>query len=316
MLSKWQIWDYFKATPNGLSKNFGLHFVSAFDPLIFKYLKNIIKEKITQENSQILFAHEVSADWIDNELRTFDLFGSNNSFYIYNSEELPSKFWDNLKQGSLNLDNRVVIFFFNNSPILKDLDSALRDEVTTTIIEAPKFWDSSKLFDFIASQEQIYFSYEAKNYILEHHDTAPIAIYNLFSLIKPNFIEVKELSLSEIKDLLPCDKLDQFGLASLFAKKQKQRFFQRLTLTEMNFTSLMLFFQFMQSHIQKLGDPNYLNARGKKSPTRYDKEILQLSTSWSSSEVLSELRRFAKLELLAKKKSEQLVHLIRLFSLA
>ena len=62
----------------------------------------------------------------------------------------------------------------------------------------------------------------------------------------------------------------------------------------------------MQSHLLKMADPSYLSLKSKL--TNYDKEIQTTSKLWTVDDLLSEIARFNKLEILSKKKDSNLWH--------
>lgn len=95
-------------------------------------------------------------------------------------------------------------------------------KLSTLHVEAPRFWELNKLLDFVCTHLRLPLSYDAKNWILNSLENNLSTFYNSCCLIKLNFPDAREVSLNDIKELLTLEKLDQFALASLFARKRKQ----------------------------------------------------------------------------------------------
>src|SRR5690606_17590964 len=122
-------------------------------------------------------------------------------------------------------------------------------------------WEFNKLLDFVCSYLRLPLSFEAKTWILEAMENNLANFYNSCCLIKINHPEAKEVSLKEVRELLTTEKLDQFQLASLIARKKNKEFYEKLTALEGDFEKMRGFFMFMQSHLVKMADTSYL---GKK----------------------------------------------------
>jgi len=127
-----------------------------------------------------------------------------------------------------------------------------------------------------------------------------------------NYYKKPEISEKDVAALLPVSRINQFEMASMFSSKKTSIFYESLMKSDADINIYFEFFAFMQSHIMKLLDPSYINK--KPRPTKYDKEILAHTALWERKELMRELRRFGKLEILCKKKSPDLkIELQRLY---
>ncbi len=133
-----------------------------------------------------------------------------------------------------------------------------------------------------------------------------MTFYNSACLIKLNYPEAREIGLKELKELLTLEKLDQFALASLFARKKFKEFFAKLVQLEGDFDKMRAFFNFLQSHLVKMSDTSYLAKKARL--TQYDKDLESTSKLWKGSELLEAIERFNKWEILSKKKDSVLWH--------
>ena len=100
--------------------------------------------------------------------------------------------------------------------------------------------------------------------------------------------------------MISVEKLDQFQLASLFSRKKFSDFFDRLLKVDEDFDRLRSLSLFMQSHLIKMLDTGYLEKKTRL--TSYDKEISSASRLWKDHELLREIERFNRWEILSKKK--------------
>jgi hypothetical protein len=120
-------------------------------------------------------------------------------------------------------------------------------------------------------------------------------------LIKLNYPEAQQIGLNEIKSLLTFEKLDQFNLASLLARKKNKDFYLKLMLLENDFEKMRGLFMFMQSHLIKMVDTSYLKQKTRLN--QYDKDLQSTSKNWKTDELVKEIEKFNRWELLCKKKS-------------
>lgn len=307
MHSKWQIWDFFPSFDQSFLSQFqGVLALSTFDPLCLKMVKDFL---VRGSEGRILhhkMASEVTKSWLEEEFQALSLFGDTDNFFIHQAQDLSA---DNLAiLSKLELQGRFIILSYeNDGAAWKKM--VKEGKLQTLQIEPPRFWELNKLLDFVCAHLRLPLSYDAKNWILNSLENNLGIFYNSCCLIKLNFPDAKEVSLNDIKELLTLEKLDQFALASLFARKKKVDFFDKLVSLEGDFEKMRSFFNFMQSHLVKLADTSYLGQKPRL--TQYDKDLQSSSKLWKSSEVMSEISKFNRWELMCKKKDILLWHEVR-----
>ena len=307
MHSKWQIWDYFSSFDKFyLAKFNGVLGINTFDPLCLKMVKDYLVRGAEGRIIHYKMASEVTKNWIDTEFKTLSLFGGSDCFFIHQAHELKVDVLEMI--GSLSLDDRFIILSFENenSSWKKNLKDS---KFTTLTIESPRFWEIHKLLDFVCSYFRLPLSYESKTWILDSLENDLGSFYNTCGVLKLNYPEAKEVSLAEVKSLFSAEKLDQFALASLFARKKFLDFYEKVVILEGDFEKMRFFFNFMQSHLIKLADVAYLNQKPRL--TQYDKDLQSTSKLWKNQELISEVERFNRWEVQCKKKDQHLWHEIR-----
>lgn len=242
-------------------------------------------------------ASELSRDWIDEEFQTLSLFGGADCFFIHQAQDLKADILDQLS--SLGLSDRFIILCYEADGV--SWKKLIKDAVVATlVIEPPRFWEISKLLDFVANYLRLPLSYAAKAWILDALENNLSVFYNTATVLKLNFPESKEISLNEVKSLFTLDKLDQFALASLFARKKFSDFYDRLVMLEGDFNKMRGFFNFMQGHLTKLADTSYLAQKPRL--TQYDKDLQSTSKLWTTDEIIIEIQRFNQWEIQSKSK--------------
>jgi DNA polymerase III delta subunit len=242
-------------------------------------------------------ASEVSKNWIEEEFQTLSLFGGAESFVIHQAQDLKNDVIDLLN--TLDLNDRFILLCFDSEGA--SWKKVIKDAVIpTVVVEAPRFWEVNKLLDFVGAYLRLPLSYEAKNWMLDALENTLGAFYNSCILLKLNHPDSKEISLSDVKNILTLDRLDQFAMASNFSRKKYSAFFERIIALEGNYEKMRGLFNFMQSHLIKLLDPSYLSQKNRL--TQYDKEIQGCSKLWSANELFLEVERFNRWEILSKKK--------------
>lgn len=305
MLSNWNVWDFFKNHPKILDgKNTGLYSFFFPDPYTSKIAKDILDK---HQPLRVMAATEVTPEWLEENLCTLSLFGGNESYYIPQAEDLPKASQEYIIERYGDFSSQYFILCF-----LKD--SAFRKKITALngkhlTIEAPKFWEMDKFFDFLADYYQVRLAYEAKQFFLEIIAHEPSSFHVALNIVKLNFSHQSEVSLDDLKTVLEQGRLDQFSLASLFSRKEKVKFFEKLLKADPDFDTLRQFFSFLQGHLIKLADPRLLEK--KPRPSKYDKEIIGHSKLWKIEELQKEIRFFANLEILSKEKNPSLFQELR-----
>jgi hypothetical protein len=300
MHSKWQIWDFFSSyRREGLRSYEGILAINTFEPTCLKIVKDFLLRDLNEKTIHYKMASDVTKSWIQEEFQTLSLFGNHDCFFIHEADDLSAELIDLF--GKLHLEGRFIILSFENEQsawkkILKE------NNVSSLLIEAPRFRDYSKLLDFVCSYLRLPLSFESKNWILESLENDLGTFYNAAFLIKLNHPDLREVGISHIKDLLVVDKLDRFQLASHFSRKKFRPFFDKLVELEGDFEKMRGFFMFLQSHLVKMLDPTYLSK--KSFLTQYDKEIQSTSKIWKSEDIIQYLKIFNHWEILCKRKDE------------
>lgn len=307
MHSKWQIWDFFSSFDRAYLSNYqGVLGLNTFDPLCLKMVKDYLFRGAGDKIIHYKLASEVTKNWIEEEFQTLSLFGESDNFLIHQAQDLKVDIIELLS--TLDLQGRFVILSFENEgnawkKILKE------KKIQCLQVEAPRFWEINKLLDFVCAHLRLPLSYEAKAWMLESLDNDLGTFYNSCCLIKLNHPDAKEVSAEHVKALLTLERLDQFSLASLFARKKSSDFYEKLIALEGDFEKMRSFFGFMQGHLVKMADTSYLAQKPRLN--QYEKELQNTSRLWKTPEIMEAVALFNRWELLCKKKDSLLWHELR-----
>lgn len=309
MLSKWKLWDFFKANPRSVDpERKGLYAVHCFDPIVMKLFKDQIpKNYFADERLRILTGKEVTAEWLEDNLKTMGLFGNTESYLIHFAEELSSEAREILLEEGLLLDERYFILSFSkNDDFFKALAS--KENVTGIEIQAPMFWENREFLEFFSNQTGVYLDYKASQLLQESVEATCSNYLNVLEQLKINFgsdsIDVKKL-----EEVLSKERLDQFLLAEMFGSKRFSAFYKSLLGAGVDNVALLRFFAFMQKHMGKICDPSYLDS--KKKLSKYDRQILSCSKIWNKGQALRSIEYFKELETDAKLNRPLLSHKIK-----
>jgi hypothetical protein len=304
MHSKWQIWDFFSSFQKEYLKTYkGVIAINTFDPICLKMMKDYLLGPLHDRQVLHKMASDVSTLWIEEEFQTLSLFGGGDSFVIHQAQDLKSDVFEIIQ--NLSLDDRFILLAFDSENLIwKKL--VKENRIPLLIIEAPRFWEINKLLDFIGSYLRLPLSYEAKNWILDAIENDLSSFYNTCTVLKLNFPDLREVGIEEVKSLFTVDRLDQFSLASSFARKKFDLFFDRLISLEGDFEKMRQLFNFMQSHLIKMSDTSYLAKKPRL--TQYDKDLQGTSKLWSPESLQKEITRFSQWEILSKRKDQNLWH--------
>lgn len=308
MHSNWQIWDFLTTHNREMLKNAeGIIALSTFDAICLKIIKDFLTKEIPCDSLHYKTASEVTKDWILEEFQTLSLFGNSESFFIHNAEELNLEMIELLSK--TDISGRFVLLSFETTPAI--FKKIIKENIFKTItIDEPRFRETQKLLDFVCSYLRLPLSYEAKTWLLDAIENNLFTFYNCCCLIKLNFPESREVSLNAIRELLTPEKVDKFQLASLFARKKTADFYDKLLQVEADFEKMRALFMFLQSHLIKMSDINYLAHKPK--PTSYDREIVSASKIWKQAELNQSIHQFNNWEIKCKKRDDFLWHEIRL----
>ena len=307
MHSKWQIWDFFSSYNRDTLKSYeGILALNTFDPICLKLVKDYLTRGMTEQILHYKMASEVTKAWIEEEFQTLSLFGNTESFFIHQAHDLPADILEIFSK--LDVSGRFILLSFENE--LTPWKKLVKEgKIATLVIESPRFWELNKLLDFVCAHLRLPLSYDSKTWILDALDNNLGSFYNACCLIKLNHPEAKEVNLSDVKELLTLDKLDQFQMASLVARKKHKEFYEKLVALQGDFEKMRGFFNFMQSHLIKMADTSYLSKKPRL--TQYDKDLQSSSKLWKTPDLVSEIEKFNRWELLCKRKDSHLWHEIK-----
>lgn len=292
MLSKWQVWDFYHQVLPNIDPGFKA--IIFFDPWI-EY--KIIQEIKLKNHYNTIPSFEITRDWLEDRLLGLSLFGEADPIIITQAEHLNSTVKEFIKDYQNELENKeVILSFTKDDPFIKSIEK--NKAMSVFKVEAPKFWESQKLLNFILEMEQVRLTEEAKSFLLDSvaHDCSNLFYY--INLFKVNYGNEK-VEVATVKQYLSTTRLDQFALASMFNAKKKNQFVETFLKTKVNAKEAILFFGFMLSHVIKLMDSSYLENKNYKS--KYDKEILAFAGNWSKEELKASFNFFERCQLLAKK---------------
>ena len=307
MHSKWQIWDFFSSYSRDTLKSYeGILALNTFDPICLKLVKDYLTRGMTEQVLHYKMASEVTKAWIEEEFQTLSLFGNTESFFIHQAHDLPADILEIFSK--LEVSGRFILLSFENE--LTPWKKLVKEgKIATLVIESPRFWELNKLLDFVCAHLRLPLSYDSKTWILDALDNNLGSFYNACCLIKLNHPETKEVNLSDVKELLTLEKLDQFQMASLVARKKHKEFYEKLVVLQGDFEKMRGFFNFMQSHLIKMADTSYLSKKPRL--TQYDKDLQSSSKLWKTPDLVGEIEKFNRWELLCKRKDSHLWHEIK-----
>lgn len=307
MHSKWQIWDFFSSYNRDTLKTYeGILALNTFDPICLKLVKDYLTRGFDDKVLHYKMASEVTKSWIEEEFQTLSLFGNTESFFIHQAHDLPAEILELISKTEVS--GRFLLLSFENE--LAPWKKLVKEgKIATLVIESPRFWELNKLLDFVTNYLRLPLSYESKAWMLDSLENNLGTFYNSCCLLKLNHPDSKEINVNEVKELLTLEKLDQFQLASLVARKKHKEFFDRLVSLEGDFEKMRGFFNFMQSHLIKMADTSYLSQKPRL--TQYDKDLQSTSKLWKAPELMNWVEKFNRWELLCKKKDSHLWHELR-----
>ena len=308
MHSKWQLWDFFQSYPKGSwSSLTGRVALQAFDPLALRLMKDHLLAGVTERPKQVV-GNEVQASWIEDQFLSLGLFGNTESWIINTPDEAPIAARDILLRDDLLLEGRALALAFHSDTAY--LKKFLKLENVTHIqLEAPRFWETAKLVDFLCTFFRLPLGHDSKNYLVEAIENEFMPLFDACRLIKLNHPEKNSITLKEVQDLIGVDRLDQFALARDMGKKAWEPFFKRLLSIEEDFDRYRGLFSFLQGHLLKLADVSYL--KDKARLTKYDQEIQTLARGWNQIEVRDLLQQLQTWEIASKSKDSFLLTELR-----
>lgn len=310
MHSKWKIWDYTKSFSHGFdSKIQGVKAYFCFDPLIGSLLRSRFdKSFFDQKKLPVFSGKDITTTWVEDNFLTLGLFGNQESYIITNAEDLSADAKSILMQNDLLLDNRYLFLFFDkSSETFKEMVKC--EHIETVEIQAPAFWESDKLLDFVSDFLNVRLSFPAKNNILENIEHSTIFFFNLLTKLFVNFGS-SEITIEMLDTIIEKNRLDQFELAKLFGFKKMKEFYKKILDINPDYDSLRALFYFLQTHMIKVADPEFIQMKEKKQ-TKYDTQIISQSKLWKGNELDAVLSYLKSLEVKAKTKHPFLIQDLR-----
>ena len=228
MHSKWKIWDYLKAHPQ-LKLEDGINAFFCFDPLAFKLIKSRLEySQFYESKLNVMLASELSLAWLEDNFKSFGLFGNQDSYLVLGAEDIASEvksfILDNADE--FILDNRSLLLSFNKEEkFFKSLQKHGSNRVHTVLIQSPAFWEEDQLLYFLAHHIGVYLTMRAKDFLKDKLAFSIQNYYQALSQIKINYPNEKEVDIDQIKNFIPQLKFDHFEMGRLFGGKQMKEFY-------------------------------------------------------------------------------------------
>lgn len=303
MFSSFFPWEFSQNFPELIISNEpGLYGFSCYDPYLERIFMGSLPKNI-QGGFKVLSGSEVTRTWLENNLKTLDLFAENQSYKVLMASEMNPEAEDFLLNEKIDWDQRFFILsFIGESKFFDKLKK--KKELRTLKVKAPRFWEAGKLLKFLCEQTGVLLTYEVQNYILEAVENEPGELLAALKRLALLGKDPKRLSLGEVKNELSQERLDQFELAKVWGEKKEAEFYKSLLNVSSDFESMRFFFNFMQGHTLKMIDPSYMRTKDRLS--KYDRQIESHAKLWQRDDLKSALRDFAEFEILAKSRSEDL----------
>ncbi|MBT6324794.1 MAG: hypothetical protein HOJ35_02405 [Bdellovibrionales bacterium] len=310
MLSKWTPWEFSRSHENIVDVGrTGVYSLNFFNHYIEKIIFNKLYGYINKAEQWVSYnGKDISTEWIDRNLLSNDLFGAYSHIIIYQSELIPPQSIEIIKESIQHLDNRYLILTSNSKN--KNFDKLSKiEKVTSYNIQGPKFWEKSKIIDFLLESSSLSISYDIKNYLVQTLSTEIEDQVNAVNLLSLN--QNTKLTLDKVRYLIRPSKLDSFELSALYSKKNFLAFFKRILISyhQSGSQDIEELSRFMQSHLYKILDTTYIDKKNR--PTKYDKEILLYSKLWNQKDLLQSMRMFGEMQILAKTKNKRILDFIR-----
>jgi DNA polymerase III delta subunit len=304
MPSNYQCWDAFVSLSDFFrDEEVRTYSFKVFDPHIERVLIDSIKKQLGSGELSIVDASEVTVDWIDNNFLTLSLFATEKITLVLRSENLGKKVSEYiLKNLSNEISSDLIFIFGKESKLHGSMEKKIGSRAMT--ISAPKFWEFDRLVSFFARVQGIQLGPGVQKLLLSlipHDCDSIVSSLNLLKLHSEGKVIDRDL----VSDLIRKSKLEQFELAELLNQKNMKEFYRTVLNAHVDLGDLDGIFGFLQSHLFKLHSPSILKEKPKLS--KYDREILSSEKRWSKTELRTVMREFSTLQLLAKKKDDQLM---------
>ncbi|MBY0412594.1 MAG: hypothetical protein K2Q18_00440 [Bdellovibrionales bacterium] len=308
MLSKVLPWDFLPKLPQTIDKKSpGIYAFLVEDP----YMERILLDRIPKGEDlpfSLYSGVEFTRDFIEEHFVNLSFFSSTNHIQIINGENITA---DNLKfllESNIDWNERFLVIFFTKTN--KGFTEFTKDKsVQGFVIEAPRFWEGAKLWQFCQKCREINLPGDVGRFVLDHLEHNFESFFWVIDTIKMNFPDGK-INIEELKTLVKKERWDFFELIEIFNESPKKFFHEILKKDDMDYEWFRALFAFMQTHLSKVLFPEELRDKAKLS--KYDQSILVVSEKWSREQVIESLKFFSQLEILAKSRDEMILNQIRL----
>ncbi|MCT4641679.1 MAG: hypothetical protein N4A33_05225 [Bacteriovoracaceae bacterium] len=305
MHSKWKVWDFYSSSSGtSVFSHFGILCVGLYDPLLKNKILISIKKELESRQYRHVDAKDITSEWIDNNLKSLSLFGSDESFIITNMENIRKDVGEILFDEQLDISNRTIVCLYNK--VDKNFKSLVnKKHINTLQIIAPAFWESEQLLDFIVGDFSISFSYEARMKIIESVEHTYIDFLNLISKLEVLY-PASVIEVNQLDNVIEKKRVDNFEVARLMGLKKSKEFYRKILGANASYDDLRSLFYFLQTHLLKISSPDFLYKKNKL--TKYDKQILDQSKIWKSNELDIMFKILRDFEFRAKLKDPLLFH--------
>lgn len=311
MFFKFLPWDLSKARTDLITKGQkGILAINSSDPYLEKmFLRKIPKEYIENQDFKVLIGNELTYSFIEENLINIGLFSDNSPYLILLAEQASKEAIQLLIEQIPSLTDRLVVLCYSSAG--KTWDEVKKTDAIDCIqIEAPRFWESKKLLQFLCDELGVELGYELQNAFIQevNFDTGDYlqALKNLALL--SGSLKIHDPML--IQKAISEHRIDHFELANLFGAKLRHKFIDLLERLKPDHIELMGLFTFLERHLGKMLDPSFIDAKNR--PTKYDQEIKTHSQLWEPRELVEEMGFIGQLVISAKSKDPLIYNKMRL----
>ncbi len=309
MLSKILPWDFVAKFPHTISLNAkGIHSFLTEDP----YLERAILDNLPRKQTQLSLysGNEFTRDFIEEHFVNLSLFSDSDNILIMNAENIPTTSLEFLLETSIDWSDRLLLLFFTKSS-KSYITFAKNQNVDAIEIEAPRFWEGAKLWQFCQKVRGVSLDGVVSRFALDNLEHNFESFFWLIDLVNIHFPNGKVDS-EKLKELVVKERWDFFELVEFFHREPKS-FFQEILKKELDFDWMRALSAFMQTHLIKILFPEEIKAKAKL--TKYDQSIIDLSEKLNRERLKYYRSLFSELEILSKSSDVFLINKIRLESL-
>lgn len=307
MLSKFLPWDFLPKFPTTIDKTKpGIYAFLIDDP----YLERILLDSIPKKDIpfSLYSGVDITRDFMEEHFVNLSFFSSTDHILVINGENIKAPDLTFLIEVETDWSDRfMVIFFTKTSKAFTEF--AKNKKVNAFELEAPRFWEGAKLWQFCQKARNVNFPPDVGHFILDSLEHNFESFFWVIDMIKLNFPEGK-INLEELKTMITKERWDFFWLMDIFNESPKKFFAEVLKKNDGDYDWLRALFAMMQGHLTKVLAPDELRQKTKLS--KYDQSLLLVSEKLPRTVVLKYLRFFSELEILAKSRDELLINKLRL----